>query len=168
MKHTPFTSVPAQGCGCVVVVVVDDVVLVVVDVVLDVVVDDGTGSSVVVVVVVVELVPPVTGRLVVDVVLDVLLDVLLDVVVLDELAGGASLGSLDGTQRPSRGEKKSKKRHGAFAARAAKHTRSPAVAFVGCGVDGTHTSHGSSTWTVRWSFTVTGTGGANCTELDDG
>jgi hypothetical protein len=166
-----LTSVPAQGCGCVVVVVggdvvvVDDVVLVVVDVVLDVVVDDGTGSSVVVVVVVVEFVPPVTGRPVVDVVLDVLLDVLLDVVVLDELTGG---GSLDGTQRPNGGEKKSKKRPGAFAERAAKHTRSPAVAFVGCGLDGTHTSHGSSTRTVRWSFTVTGTGGANCTELDDG
>jgi hypothetical protein len=68
IKHTPLTSVPAHGCGCVVVVVggdvvvVDDVVLVVVDVVLDVVVEDGTGGSVVVVVVVVELVPPVTDR----------------------------------------------------------------------------------------------------------
>jgi hypothetical protein len=150
----------------VVVVVVDVVVLDVVDVVDVVVVDDGTGGFVVVVVVVVELVPPVTGRLV-DVVL-VLLDVvvLLDAVVVDELTGGA--GSLDGTQRPNSGEKKSKKRRGAFAERAPKHTRSPAVAVVGCGPDGTHTSHGSSTRTMRLPFTVTGTGGAKRTELDDG
>ena len=176
LKHTPPTTNPTHGLvtgvWIVVVVVVDAVV---VDVVVDDVVVDEVGAGAggfVVVVVVVELVPPVTGRVVVDVVLDVLLAV---VVVLDGLTGGGPLGSLDGTQRPTSGEKKSKNRRGTFAERAAKHTRSVAVALATAavavavgGVEGAHRSHGSSTRSRRWSFTVTGTGGANRTELDDG
>ena len=165
--HTPPIMIPAHGCvPGVPVVVVDDggavvvvvAAVVVVTAVLVVVVDVGVGGLVVVVVV---LVPPVTGRVVEVVVDDVVVDEVLDVV-LDGVIGG----SLDGTHRTAKPPSKNRRR--GCATRAAKHTRESAPVTIGWGVDGEHNNHGSSTETLSASFTVTGAGGAKCTEVRDG
>ena len=106
------------------------------------------------------------GALVVVVVVDdggvggVLLAV---VVVVDELSGGVE-PSLDGTQSPN---PRAKNRRGLGATRAEKQTRSVAPASIGCGPDGTQSSHGRNTRAER-PLTVTGKGGVNRTELSDG
>jgi hypothetical protein len=163
MVHTPLTNVPAQGCGCVVVVVDGGAAVVVV------VVDDAGGVVVVVVdggalVVVVEVggfvvvvVVPAVGSFVVVVVPVVV------VVVVDELTGRVE-PSLDGTQSPN---PHAKNRRGFGATRAVKQTRSVAPASIGCSPEGAQSSHGWNTRAVR-PLTVTGNGGVNRTELCDG
>ncbi|MGO9876572.1 MAG: hypothetical protein ACLPVY_22580 [Acidimicrobiia bacterium] len=151
------TSTPAHGWvpDVVVDVVVDDVVDDGGGFVVDVVVDDG-GAIVVVVVVLVDDVV-----VVVDDVGAGVVDVIVVDVVLDE--GGGSVPWLEGTQSSSSG---AKKRRCEFVTRTGKHTRSIAVVAVDEPV-GTHNTSGSRTRTENWP-TVTGNGGANRPEVEDG